>query len=145
MAYEIDNNVVFNAAKKSRHSKVMELPFDKLIVGQSFHVPNTDKEEASKLSAWCQLAGKKLEKRFSLRTVGNDDPRGPGVRIWRVEDKPQNLDKLFADQGQAKASTKAQTRKVEPAKPNRRQAKAQAKPASRSRTKGEPRSFQPGA
>ena len=100
MAYEIDTNVEFKASKKSRHSKVMELPFEKLEVGQSFHMPSEEnkKEQTTKLSAWCQLAGKKLQRRFSLRTVGADDPRGPGLRIWRIEDKAADLDALFNEE-----------------------------------------------
>ncbi len=133
MPYIIDTNVAFNPAKAPRKSKVMELPFAQLQVGQSFHIGNTDKDEVTKLSAWCQLAAKKLTTtktapRFSLRTVDDSDPRGPGVRIWRIEDKGAGLDALFQAKGQKVSAS-------EPVKPAR---KAKANPKA---VAAEPRSF----
>lgn len=124
--YEIETGIPF-PTKKTRRSKIMELPFEKLEVGQSFHIANVDKDETSKLSAWCQLAGKRLERRFGLRTATKDDPKGPGVRIWRVEDKPQNLDSLFAGKETKGAATKPQAEKVAaPARGRKRAAEPRA-------------------
>lgn len=123
MAFEIDTNVEFKTSKKSRHSKVMDLPFEKLEVGQSFHMQSDEnqKEQSVKLSAWCQLAGKRLGRRFSLRTVDASDPRGPGLRVWRVEDKVANLDALF--EGEKDAGSEPQPVTV---KASRRARKANA-------------------
>lgn len=100
--FEIDDDVEFKTSKKSRHSKVMELPFAQLEIGQSFHLVSekNQREQAARLSAWCQLAGKRLDRRFSMRTVAEEDPRGPGLRIWRVEDAVQSLDKIFEQKQQ---------------------------------------------
>lgn len=84
--YEIDSNVTFSPSKRSgRKSKINEMPFDRIQVDESFHVASTDKAQANRLSGYCQIAGKRLNKKFSMRTVFETDPRGPGVRIWRVE------------------------------------------------------------
>lgn len=92
--YEIDNNIEFVQAKKARHSKVMDLPFAQLQPGQSFHVPTEEashKAEAAKMSAWLRIAQSKTGAQYRLRSVGIEDPRGPGLRVWRVE----TLDDLF--------------------------------------------------
>lgn len=120
MPYEIDSNIQFQANKRSgRKSKINEMPFDTIKVGESFHVDQTSKEAANRLSGYCQIAGKRLNKRFAMRTVVDTDPRGPGVRIWRIEDKPMSLDSLFA--------TKALATKPQPAQPT----KVVAKPAAK--------------
>ena len=145
MPYIIDTNVAFNPAKAPRKSKVMELPFAQLQVGQSFHIAATSKDEITKLSAWCQLAAKKLTTataapRFRLRTVDDSDPRGPGVRIWRIEDKGTSLDALFQAKGagQPKGSTPAKGQKVSASEPVKPARKAKANPKA---VAAEPRSF----
>jgi hypothetical protein len=141
--YEIDSNVTFSANKRSgRKSKIAELPFDNLKIGESFHVAQEGKEAANRLSGYCQIAGKRLEKKFAMRTVDASDPRGPGVRIWRIEDKPTSLDSLFA--------AHSPKTKAEPAKAQKVVAKrvkpapavvAKPAPSRRQRRQAEGRSF----
>jgi hypothetical protein len=143
MPYEIDSNVTFNANKRSgRKSKIAELPFDKLAVGESFHVAQEGKEAANRLSGYCQIAGKRLEKKFAMRSVDASDPRGPGVRIWRIEDKPLSLDSLFAAKGAAPKPEPAQPTKVLAKSGKKAAAPAPvAPPSRRQRRSAEGRSF----
>jgi hypothetical protein len=155
MPYEIDSNVTFNPGKRSgRKSKINEMPFDKIAIGESFHVAQTSKEAANRLSGYCQIAGKRLGKRFAMRTVADTDPRGPGVRIWRVEDKPMRLDSLFAAKGAAPAKPEPKAQKVVAkrakaaapvvAKPTKGKS-TQPTPSRRQRRSVEGRSWQQGA
>lgn len=94
---EIDTDIPFSTAKKSRASKILALPFEQLEPGNSFHVattPDTHKEQAAKLSSWVRLASKRLDKRFTLRSVTAADPRGLGLRVWRMAD---DLSRLFTE------------------------------------------------
>lgn len=136
MPYEIDSNVTFQANKRSgRKSKINEMPFDKIAIGESFHVDQTSKEAANRLSGYCQIAGKRLSKRFAMRTVDASDPRGPGVRIWRVEDKGSDLSALFAAKGAAPVVAKPQPTKVAAPVPAKAVVKA---PATRAKAKAAP-------
>lgn len=106
--FEIEDNVPLPTIKRGGIGGTT-YPFDALNVGQSFHVaasedkPNPAKSLASTVSsATARYAvevkdangntvlddeGKpKMQNTrvFSVRTVGKDDPKGPGARVWRT-------------------------------------------------------------
>lgn len=123
--YEIDSNVTFSPSKRSgRKSKINEMPFDRIGVNESFHVASTDKAQANRLSGYCQIAGKRLNKKFAMRTVSESDPRGPGVRIWRVEGPAEAMaaETVAAEPKATKVVLKSGKRRPEPteAAPSRR-------------------------
>ena len=103
--FEIDDAVPIPTARGGRSS--VQYPFDKLNVGQSFHIaatsdkPNPAKSIASTVSAatksYATETGetKKSAKgndipvlaytrKFSVKAVDASDPKGAGARIWRT-------------------------------------------------------------
>lgn len=88
MAFEIDTDVPKpEAARRGRGES--RYPFERMEVGTSFHIPataekaNPARDYASSISS----ATKRLEpKRFSIRPVGDTDPRGVGARVFRDAD-----------------------------------------------------------
>lgn len=71
-------------------SAVERFGFDKMNVGDCFHVPpsgNPDKPVHRTFSSVVSQACAKLHpKHFIIREVGADDPSGPGARVWRDAD-----------------------------------------------------------
>ena len=54
-----------------------------MAVGQSFHV-DCDKSGSSAARAFARLHAKKLNIKITSSYVGEHDPRGPGLRVWRL-------------------------------------------------------------
>lgn len=61
-------------------------PFDKMEVGDSFHIPATeDRPKPSRtLASTVSTASKKYGKTFVVRTVDDSDPKGVGARVFRL-------------------------------------------------------------
>ncbi len=132
MTIEIDNDVLLT--NKRRQAKWQSFPFEQLEVGQSFHIKldefeeNKTIQEASKeLSVMAIHAAKRLAPRkFSLRTVGEDDKRGIGIRVWRQADRIPSLDSLFegeeAQESPEPVTEAVQAPKLKKPKPRAQQA-----------------------
>lgn len=87
--FEIEDNIPIPAGRGGRNANVY--PFDALNVGQSFHVPATDerpnpaKSIASTVSsATKRYADQTPARKFSVKSVGEGDPKGKGARVWRT-------------------------------------------------------------
>lgn len=107
----IDTNVPMPVGAQARAARESIYPFDGLELGQSFHVaksPDMDDPEkalgssvsAAKRKFSTPLPGQhktrkgmadnyKLTRNFRMFRVGKDDPKGEGIRIYRV-DLPAN-------------------------------------------------------
>lgn len=92
--FEIEDNIPLPTVKRGGGKGVEKYPFDKLEIGQSFHVPATeDRPNPGKTLASTVSSAKnrykvegQLTRIFVLRTVGEDDPKGAGARVFRVDD-----------------------------------------------------------
>lgn len=107
-SFEIEDNVPLPTIKRGGIGGTT-YPFDALNVGQSFHVaasedkPNPAKSLASTVSSATARYAVEVKdangnpvlgedgkpqmqntRVFSVRTVGKDDPKGPGARVWRT-------------------------------------------------------------
>jgi hypothetical protein len=85
--FEIERNIPIPKRKvKLRGS--YKYPFDKLEVGDSFHIPMTDKcpKPARTIASSVSTANKKFDgKVFKSFSVDSTDPKGEGARVFRVE------------------------------------------------------------
>lgn len=88
--FEIEDGIALPSARGGKGGSVY--PFDSLNVGQSFHVPattdrpNPAKSLASTVSSATKRYADKPEgerRKFTVRSVGTDDPKGAGARVWR--------------------------------------------------------------
>lgn len=125
---EIDDAVPVPTATRSARTEPA-YPFDKLNVGQSFHIAATEKcpvpaksvassvttairkyatpiknEDGSNVIEEVAVRGKadkqprivmKVERKFIIRTVGKDDARGPGCRVFRVD--PDQNERIYGE------------------------------------------------
>ena len=90
--FEIDKNVPMPKVVRRTSTKY---PFDKLveIETDSFHIPQTDdnKDPVKRVASAVNAASKRYLKedgrfkKFAVRRVGEDDPKGPGCRVYRVK------------------------------------------------------------
>jgi len=89
--YDIDENVPMPVVTRQRFSKY---PFDGLCVGASFHVPPSEKTPDPKKTLTSTVANRNATekkavddgtkpKHFKCVSVGAEDPRGVGVRVFR--------------------------------------------------------------
>lgn len=107
----IDEDVPMPKGAAIRAARESIYPFDALEIGRSFHVaktaemPNPEKALGSSVSAakrkfseplpgthktrTGEVANYKLTRNFKMVRVGKDDPRGEGIRVYRV-DLPAN-------------------------------------------------------
>ena len=108
--YQIESGFEIPPVKRKPNSKSEKYPFSAMEVDQSFHVPVSEKcpNPGKSLQTAVSAAttrykvedpeggntknrkGEKIPlliktREFSLRTVGNDDPKGPGARIYRIK------------------------------------------------------------
>jgi hypothetical protein len=87
-AFVIDDGVPLPAGRGGRGANVY--PFDALGVNQSFHVPASDakpnpaKSLASTVSSATKRYVGKGDRKFVVRSVGDEDPRGKGARVFRT-------------------------------------------------------------
>jgi hypothetical protein len=104
--FEIDDYTPPEGKRGRRAGGEAKYPFDKLAVGQSFHVPATEanKNPAKGLASTVSSANRryaekidgthknrkgedvpnyKLTRKFSVSPAAADDPRGPGARVVR--------------------------------------------------------------
>lgn len=79
--FEIESGVEMPKKTRNRKSKY---PFDALEVMQSFHLAE---RPAKSMASAVSHANKrwKDERMFVVRNVGEDDPKGEGCRVFRVE------------------------------------------------------------
>lgn len=89
-SFEIDDNVAMPTTRAAG-GREGKYPFDKLNVGQSFHIPATDDtpKPNARYGSAVTSANKRFEEaekpnRFKIRAVGKDDPRGAGARVFRI-------------------------------------------------------------
>ena len=105
-AFEIDDGVPMPTARGGGRTST-QYPFDRLEVGQSFHIPaTTDKPNPSKsIASTVSAATKKYAtptgetkkspkgndipvlnytRKFSVKAVDASDPKGAGARVWRT-------------------------------------------------------------
>jgi hypothetical protein len=88
--FAIDDGITMPPSRGGRNRSLY--PFDALTVGQSFHVPATEAKAnpAKSLASTVSSANKRNAKdgaskaKFEVRSVGTDDPRGAGARVWRI-------------------------------------------------------------
>ncbi len=87
--FEIEDGIALPSARGGKNQSVY--PFDQLGVNQSFHVPaSTDKPNPAKsLASTVSSATKRYaegdDKRvFTVRSVGDNDPKGKGARVFRL-------------------------------------------------------------
>ena len=92
-AFELEEGIALPAVRRGgRGAKLY--PFDDMEVGHSFHVPVSEK----KPNPWKSLASTvssatsrykdedgNVTRKFVVRAVGAEDPKGPGARVFRVE------------------------------------------------------------
>jgi hypothetical protein len=85
-ALEIEKNVPV-PPRTARLRGAYKYPFAEMEVGDSFHVAKTeDRPNPSRtLASTVSTASKKHGKLFSVRTVKDDDPKGAGARVFRLE------------------------------------------------------------
>lgn len=83
---EIEKNVPMPVRTRGRRGSY-KYPFKKMEVGDSFHVAATeDRPKPSRtLASTVSTASKKFGKLFRVRSVGEDDPKGAGARVFRIE------------------------------------------------------------
>lgn len=105
--FEIDSGVPMPTV--TRRTRAAIYPFDALEVGQSFHVPATDERPnpAKSLASTVSSANRRYaveipgetrvdrkgntvpatrqERKFRVTAAAEDDPRGAGARVFRVE------------------------------------------------------------
>ncbi len=83
--YEIESDVPLTTVKRNNTGAV-KYPFDKLDIGQSFHVPQTedDPNPSKRMGSVVSSNKKRLGCVFTARTVDESDPKGPGCRVYRL-------------------------------------------------------------
>lgn len=85
----VDLNVPLPGKNLHREYGDSMYPFEKMNVLDSFHIPKGRRKilvTKRRASAAIDEAHKKYKQmKFVYRTVGEEDPRGDGVRVWRVE------------------------------------------------------------
>lgn len=87
--FELEDNIAKPEGRAPRMSAIY--PFEHMGVGQSFHVAATDDKPnpAKSLASTVSSANKRFAKagqdgrKFSVKTVGETDPKGKGARVWR--------------------------------------------------------------
>jgi hypothetical protein len=89
-SFAIDDAIPVPAASNRGGRGGNVYPFDTLNVGQSFHVPATDKKPnpAKSLASTVSSATKRYvgkgDRKFRVAPVDATDPRGAGARVWRT-------------------------------------------------------------
>ena len=84
--FELEKGIeIGHVARRPRGS--YKYPFEKMEVGDSFHVASTEKRPnpARTLASTVSSASKKYDKVFRVRTVGDLDPKGQGARVFRLK------------------------------------------------------------
>lgn len=87
--FELEDGIAKPEGRAPRTSSLY--PFEQMGVGQSFHVAATDEKPnpAKSLASTVSSANKRFAKegqdgrKFSVKTVGDADPKGKGARVWR--------------------------------------------------------------
>jgi hypothetical protein len=84
---EIEKNIPMPVLNKGRMRGSYKYPFEKMEIGDSFHVAKSEErpKPARTLASTVSTASKKYGKVFRVRSVGEEDPKGPGARVFRVE------------------------------------------------------------
>jgi hypothetical protein len=91
--FELESNIPL--PKSRRRVQTMKYPFDVMEVGQSFHVAPTEKNPSPSKSLASTVSSAKNRykdsagnptRNFVIRTVDSSDPKGPGARVFRLED-----------------------------------------------------------
>lgn len=92
-AFELETGVALPTVRRGGRGANI-YPFDDMEVGHSFHVPvsedkpNPAKSLASTVSsatARYKDESGEVTRKFVVRSVGAEDPKGPGARVFRVE------------------------------------------------------------
>ncbi len=92
-AFELETGVALPTVRRGGRGANI-YPFDAMDVGHSFHVPvsedkpNPAKSLASTVSsatARYKDESGEVTRKFVVRSVGAEDPKGPGARVFRVE------------------------------------------------------------
>jgi hypothetical protein len=87
--FEVDTDVPIPPVKKRGGRSKDIYPWSTMKLNESFHVGKTEElpYPAKKMNSSVSSANKRFQgdRRFSVRTVDETDPKGPGVRVFRVE------------------------------------------------------------
>jgi len=92
-SFELESGIALPTVRRGGRGANI-YPFDEMDVGQSFHVPvsedkpNPAKSLASTVSsatARYKDESGEVTRKFVVRSVGAEDPKGPGARVFRVE------------------------------------------------------------
>lgn len=94
---EIENNVPMT--QKGRKAKELPYPFKDMKQGQSFHI---SEGEPKKISAYTIAAQKRYGMKFAVRSVGDSDPKGAGIRVYCLEGPQENVVELVQPEAEAK-------------------------------------------